>query len=102
MRIEILVREIREQKNMKFETLAKLAGISKGTLSKIERQEEEPKLSTMILIALALKVDVKELYKVHFWFYESVFLNFYKIKLEFYIMVSQKKLALLYLFIRTF
>lgn len=66
MRIEILVRNVREQKNIKFETLAKTAGISKGTLSKIERQEEEPRLSTMVMIALALKVDIKELYKVHF------------------------------------
>lgn len=66
MRIEILVREVREKKNIKFETLAKSAGISKGILSKIERQEEEPKLSTMIMIAIALKVELKELYKVHF------------------------------------
>ena len=66
MRIEILVREVRERKNIKFDTLAKLAGISKGTLSKIERQEQEPKLSTMILIARALKVEIKDLYKVHF------------------------------------
>lgn len=66
MRIEILVREMREKKNMKFETLAKKASISKGTLSKIERQEVEPRLSTMILIALALKVELKELYKIHF------------------------------------
>ena len=66
MIIEILVREVRKKKNIKFETLAKSAGISKGTLSKIERQEEEPKLSTMIMIAIALKVELKELYKVHF------------------------------------
>ena len=66
MRIEILVREAREKKNIKFNTLAKLAGISKGTLSNIERQEQEPKLSTMILIARALKVEIKDLYKVHF------------------------------------
>lgn len=66
MRIEILVREVREKKNIKFDTLAKLAGISKGTLSKIERQEQEPKLSTMILIARSLKVELKDLYKVHF------------------------------------
>lgn len=66
MRIEILVREVREKKNIKFETLAKKAGISKGTLSKIERQEVEPRFSTMILIATALKVNLEELYKIHF------------------------------------
>ena len=66
MRIEILIREVREKKNIKFETLAKMARISKGTLSKIERGEQEPLFSTMLVIATALKVDIKELYKVHF------------------------------------
>ena len=59
MKIEILVKEIRLEKSMTLETLAKLSGISKGHLSKIERQEREPKLSTIIQIASALK-----LYKV--------------------------------------
>ncbi|MBR3002843.1 MAG: helix-turn-helix transcriptional regulator [Clostridia bacterium] len=71
MRVEILIRKIREEKNIKLEDLAKAAGISKGALSKIERQEQEPKLSTMILIARALKVKIEELYK-------SVFFNFHK------------------------
>lgn len=64
MKIEILVRKIRLKQNMTLETLAELSGISKGHLSKIERQEREPKLSTIIQIALALKVDIEELYKV--------------------------------------
>lgn len=64
MKIEILVKKVRLEKNMTLETLARLSGISKGHLSKIERQEREPKLSTIIQIALALKVDIEELYKV--------------------------------------
>lgn len=64
MKIEILVKKIRLEKNMTLETLSKLSGISKGHLSKIERQEREPKLSTIIQIALALKVEVSDLYKV--------------------------------------
>lgn len=60
MRIEIL---IRKEKNMSLETLSKLSGISKGHLSKIERQERDPKLTTIILISKALKVDITELYK---------------------------------------
>lgn len=64
MKIEILVKKIRLEKNMTLETLSQLSGISKGHLSKIERQERDPKISTMIQIALALKVDIKELYKV--------------------------------------
>lgn len=66
MRIEILVRKVRKKKKIKFEVLAKNAGISKSTLSKIERGEEDPRFSTMVLIALALKVDVKDLYKIHY------------------------------------
>ena len=64
MKVEILLKKVRLEKNMTLETLSNLSGISKGHLSKIERQEREPKLITMLLIALALKVDIKELYKV--------------------------------------
>lgn len=64
MKIELLIKEVRLQKNMTLETLARLSGISKGHLSKIERQEREPKLSTILLIAKALKVDIEKLYKV--------------------------------------
>lgn len=64
MKIKILIKQIRQEKNMTLETLAKLSGISKGHLSKIERQERDPKLSTIIQIALALKVNVSELYKI--------------------------------------
>ena len=64
MKIEILVKKVRQEKNMTLETLAKLSGISKGNLSKIEREEREPRIGTLIQIAMALKVDIKELYKI--------------------------------------
>lgn len=64
MKIKILIKQVRQEKNMTLETLAKLSGVSKGHLSKIERQERDPKLSTIIQIALALKVNVSELYKI--------------------------------------
>ena len=64
MKIEILLNQIRLEKGMTLETLSQLSGISKGHLSKIERQEREPKISTLILIAKALKVDVNNLYRV--------------------------------------
>ncbi|CDD37309.1 dNA-binding protein [Clostridium sp. CAG:356] len=64
MKIEILLKQIRLEKGMTLETLSQLSGISKGHLSKIERQEREPKISTLILIAKALKVDVNNLYRV--------------------------------------
>ena len=66
MKIEILIKKVRLEKNMTLETLSKLSGISKGHLSKIERQEREPKISTPILIAKALKVDVNNLYRVEY------------------------------------
>ena len=64
MKIEILIKQVRQEKYMTLETLAKLSGISKGHLSKIEREERDPKLSTIIQIAMALKVDVSDLYKI--------------------------------------
>ena len=64
MRIKILVKKVRLEKNMTLEELARLSGISKGHLSKIERGEREPKISTLIQIALALKVDLNKLYEI--------------------------------------
>ena len=64
MKIEILLKQIRLEKGMTLETLSQLSGISKGHLSKIERQEREPKISKLILLAKALKVDVNNLYRV--------------------------------------
>ena len=61
MKVEILLKQIRLEKGMTLETLSQLSGISKGHLSKIERQEREPKISTLILLAKALKVDVNNL-----------------------------------------
>ena len=83
MKIEILVKKIRLEKGMTLESLAKLSGISKGHLSKIERQERDPKLSTLIQIALALKVDIKELYKITKWHHKSVIFSFHDEKQTF-------------------
>ena len=71
MKIKILVKEARLAQNMSLATLSKLSGISKGHLSKIEREEREPKIGTLIQIAMALKVDIKELYKVILWHYKA-------------------------------
>lgn len=64
MKIKILIKEARLAQNMSLATLSKLSGISKGHLSKIEREEREPRIGTLIQIAMALKVDIKELYKI--------------------------------------
>ena len=63
MRIEILIRKIREEKGISINQLSKMTGISKGHLSRIENQETMPTILTIERIAIALKVDSKELYK---------------------------------------
>ena len=63
MRIEILIRNVREEKGISINQLSKMTGISKGHLSRIENQETMPTILTLERIAIALKVDSKELYK---------------------------------------
>lgn len=63
MKIKILVKKIREEKNMTLEELSKKSGISKGNLSKIENQEIDPKISTLIQISKALEVELEKLYE---------------------------------------
>ena len=66
MRVEILIRQKREEKGYTIDKLAKLAGMSKGHLSRIEREETEPTITTLSRVAIALKVKVEELYKIHY------------------------------------
>ena len=64
MRVEILIREIRKERKMTLDTLSKLTGMSKGHLSRIERKETDPTITSLARIALALKVDITKLYQV--------------------------------------
>ena len=66
MRVEILIRQKRQKKGYTIDKLAELANISKGHLSRIERGETDPTISTLARIAMALKVEVEELYKIHY------------------------------------
>lgn len=66
MQIEIKIREIRNNKGISLSELSLMTGISKSHISNIERGEKEPSISILIRIAMALKVDEKELYKIHF------------------------------------
>ena len=65
MHIEYKIREVRESKNITLTRLSELTSISKSHLSNIERGEKEPTVSILVRIALALKVDEKELYKIY-------------------------------------
>lgn len=64
MHVEILLREVRKRKNVSLEQLSKMTGISTSHLNYIERQVKEPSISMLCRIAIALKVDIKELYRV--------------------------------------
>ena len=64
MRVIILLREVRQSKNMTLDELAKMTKMSKGHLSRIERQETQPTIITLARLAAALQVDVSELYKI--------------------------------------
>lgn len=66
MRVEILIRQKREEMGYTVDKLAKLAGMSKGHLSRIERGETDPSITTLSRVAIALKVKVEELYKIHY------------------------------------
>lgn len=64
MRVEILVREVRIEKNVTLDRLAQLTRMSKGHLSRIERQETIPTIISLARIALALNVNIERLYKI--------------------------------------
>lgn len=68
MQIIIKLKEVRERYNISLRELAKLTGISKSHLNYIEKGEREPSLSTIIRIAVALNIDIKDLYEVKRWF----------------------------------
>ncbi len=63
MRIEILIKKVREEKGITLSKLCELTGMSKGHLSRIENGETMPTILTIERIAVALKVDSKKLYK---------------------------------------
>ena len=65
MHIEYKIREVRKSKNITLKRLSEMTKISSSHLCNIERGEKEPTLSILIRIALALKVDEKELYKIY-------------------------------------
>lgn len=64
MRIEILLKEIRKKRGLSLEQLSKITGVSSSHLNYIEKNEKEPTLAVMVMIAQGLNMDIKELYKV--------------------------------------
>ena len=52
------IKRIRLDKNLSQEKLAKLSGLTKGYISKIEKSDKAPPLSTLSKIAHALATDI--------------------------------------------
>ena len=53
----------RKELQMTQETLANLSGVSRSRISDIERGREVFKISSLMLIAEALRIDYRELFK---------------------------------------
>ena len=64
MHIEILVKDVRQQKGMTIAGLARKSGVSAAHLSDIEKNFKSPSLLVMVRIARALNVEITELYRV--------------------------------------
>ncbi len=62
--MELLIRQVRENRQMSLEELSKKSGISKAFLSYLERNEKQPTIPTLVRIAKALNVKEQELYKI--------------------------------------
>lgn len=70
MHIEILVKDVRQQKGMTIAGLARKSGVSAAHLSDIEKNFKSPSLLVMVRIAKALNVEITELYRVKWWINE--------------------------------
>jgi transcriptional regulator with XRE-family HTH domain len=57
------VKALRKAKGWIQPVLARKAGLSEGYLARLETRRHDPKLSTLIALARALRVDVAELLK---------------------------------------
>lgn len=57
----MIIKKLRKQKGMTLDALARLTGLTKGYLSKVERAPSLPPFSTLELIAKALDIDVTSL-----------------------------------------
>ncbi len=62
MNIEFYVRDIRKQRRMTIEELSAISGVSRSRIISIENSNADPKLSTILSIANALRVEPRELY----------------------------------------
>ena len=64
MYVEILLKQVRQKKNVTLNKLSEKSGISTTHINDIENNIKGPSLLVMIQLAKALDVDITELYRV--------------------------------------
>lgn len=65
MYIEMKLKQIRKEKNISLAELSRKSGVSKTQINDIENNKKKPTLQSIILLAKALDVEIKDLYVVH-------------------------------------
>ncbi len=64
MHIEILLKQVRQKKNMTLSKLSEKSGVSSTHINDIENNIKSPSLFVMVRLSKALDVEITELYKV--------------------------------------
>lgn len=64
MRVEILLKEKRKERNLTLVQLSDRTGISTTHINDIENNIKEPSISMMVRIAKALDLKIEDLYRV--------------------------------------
>lgn len=64
MTIRMRLYEIRTNKGVSVRRLSVLTGITRAAIYKIENNEADPKLSTLLALSRALKVSILDLFVV--------------------------------------
>lgn len=64
MRVQILLKEKRKERNLTLAQLSEKTGISTTHINDIENNIKEPSISMIVRIAKALDLKVEDLYKV--------------------------------------
>ena len=59
--MEILLWQVRQDKNMSIRALAEKSGVSKSEISDIENGVKIPRIDTLCMLAVALDVTVEDL-----------------------------------------
>ncbi len=64
MHIEILLKQVRQNKNITLNRLSEKSGVSTTHINDIENNIKSPSLFVMVMLSKALDVDITELYKI--------------------------------------